>query len=120
MVVLMETYSDMVGRLKKDGAEILATLTAEQADAIHMVLGISGEAGELVDAVKKWAIYRKELDYANVIEELGDLMFYMEGLMQNVGVTRKEVEIRNQAKLGKRYEKGYSDKAAQERADKAV
>lgn len=116
----MESYSDMVRRLKKPGDEILASLTPEKVDAIHMILGIAGEAGELVDAYKKWAIYRKDLDRENVIEEIGDMLFYLEGLMQNVGVTEKEVRIRNQAKLGVRYKEGYSDKAAQERADKAV
>ena len=116
----METYSQMVAHLKKPGSDILASLTPEKVDAIHMILGITGEAGELVDAYKKWAVYGKDLDRENVLEEIGDLLFYIEGLMQNVGVTEKEVKLRNQAKLNTRYKEGYSDKAAQERADKAA
>lgn len=47
----------------------------------HMVLGIIGEVGELVDAVKRHYIYGKPLDIANVKEEIGDLSWYVAGLM---------------------------------------
>lgn len=66
------------------------------------------------------AIYRKELDRENVIEELGDLEFYLEGIRQGLGLTREECLEHNIRKLSKRYEGlKYSDKAAQDRADKA-
>ena len=43
----------------------------------------------------------------------------MEGLRQAIGVTREEVIEANVQKLGKRYASGkYSDKQAQDRADK--
>lgn len=87
-------------------------MTDEDAHLLHMAVGIASEAGELLDAVKKKVIYRKVLDRENVIEELGDLEFYLEGIRQGLGVSREET-------LGKRYEGlMYTDKAAQERADK--
>jgi NTP pyrophosphatase (non-canonical NTP hydrolase) len=86
---------------------------------MHMAIGISGEAGELLDAIKKQVIYRKPLDRENVLEELGDLEFYMEGIRQGLGITREQCLEANIAKLGKRYEgMKYTDGAAQERADK--
>ena len=113
------THPELVAALAKPGADIVATLTAEDAHSLHMAVGIAGEAGELLDAVKKAAIYRKPIDRANVVEELGDLEFYMEGLRQGYGITRQEVLDHNIAKLSKRYNSGtYSDKHAQERADK--
>lgn len=112
-------HSEMVAALAKPGADIVATLTAEDAHALHMAVGISGEAGELLDAIKKAAIYRKPIDRENVIEELGDLEFYMEGLRQGLGITREETIDANISKLGKRYEGfQYSDKSARDRADK--
>lgn len=112
-------HSEMVKALAKPGDQIVATLTPEDAHSLHMAVGISGEAGELLDAVKKAAIYRKPIDRTNVVEELGDLEFYMEGLRQGLGITREEVLTANIAKLSKRYSGGtYTDKAAQERADK--
>ena len=113
------TPPELVAALAKPGADIVAILTAEDAHLLHMAVGIAGEAGELLDAVKKAAIYRKPIDRANVVEELGDLEFYMEGLRQGLGITRQEVLDHNIAKLSKRYSSGsYSDKHAQERADK--
>jgi NTP pyrophosphatase (non-canonical NTP hydrolase) len=88
---------------------------------MHMAIGISGEAGELLDAIKKQVIYRKPLDRENVLEELGDLEFYMEGIRQGLGITREQCLAANIAKLGKRYEgMRYTDTAAQERADKSA
>ena len=112
-------YDIMVKSLLKSGEDIQASLTASKANLVHLALGISGEAGEVVDAIKKAVIYNKPLDRENVIEELGDLEFHMEGLRQAIGVTREEVIDANVQKLRKRYSSGtYSDKQAQERADK--
>lgn len=118
-------HSDLVRALKKPGDNIAANLFIQsslipnKADAIHMVMGISGEAGELLDAIKKWTIYNKELDRENVIEELGDLEFFMEGLRQCLGITREETIAHNTAKLSRRYATmSYSDEQAQNRADK--
>ena len=86
---------------------------------IHAALGIAGEAGELVDAIKKRCIYGKPLDIDNVIEELGDLRFYMEALMNLLDISDREVLQANANKLAKRYKSlTYSDTAAIERADK--
>lgn len=91
-----------------------------QMDWEHMVIGACGEVGELADAIKRHTIYGKELDRANVVEEMGDLEWYLAGLRQMVGITRTEVLQTNVDKLRARYPAGeYSDAAAIERADKA-
>lgn len=54
------------------------------ASILHMGIGIKSEAGELLDAVKRCAIYRKPLDRENIIEEIGDLLFYIEGMRQDL------------------------------------
>lgn len=112
-------FEQMVSTLVKPGDAIIETLTPEKANLLHMAIGIAGEAGELLDAVKKYVIYNKEPDEANMVEEMGDLEFYMEGFRQQAGFTREFTINQNIAKLLKRYQGGsYSDKAAQERADK--
>lgn len=116
---MFNEYETMVTALIKPGQNILDDLTPEGVNMWHMATGVSGEAGELLDAVKKYAVYNKPLDRVNVIEELGDLEFYMEGLRQAISTTREEVLQANVAKLSIRYSKGkYSDQQAQERADK--
>lgn len=117
----MSDHTDMVAALVKPGAVIANEITPEQAHMLHMAVGISGESGELLDAIKKVVIYQKEVDRENVIEELGDLEFYMEGLRQGLGITRQETLNANVAKLAIRYaDFKYSNEAAQARADKEV
>lgn len=113
-------YAEFVQALVKPGEAIVASLTPEKADATHAVLGVAGEAGELVDVVKRWTIYGKDLDREVAVEEFGDLEFYMEQLRQRLGITREETIEANIRKLSKRYHAGrYTDAQAQARADKA-
>jgi NTP pyrophosphatase (non-canonical NTP hydrolase) len=112
-------YAPMVGFLVKPGEVILEELSPQDVHLIHMAIGASGEAGELLDAIKRHTIYRKPIDLDNVIEELGDMEFYMEGLRSALGITREQTLKANMEKLSKRYKQlRYSDKAAQDRADK--
>ena len=111
-------HSKLVKTLAKPGQDVLNTITVDEMELLHMAVGVAGEAGELLDAVKKHVFYNKELDVPNVIEELGDLEFYMEGIRQNLHIPRALTIQHNILKLNVRYAEGYSDKAAHERADK--
>lgn len=114
-----KTFQQLAEDLSKPGEEIAALMTADEAHLWHMATGVSGEAGELLDAVKKSVVYKKPLDRENVVEELGDLRFYMAGLMNALDITEDELLTTNNKKLGKRYASGsYSNAQAQERADK--
>lgn len=113
------TYSAFVAALVKPGIDILKDLTPEKVDLLHAAVGVGGEAGELLDAVKRHVIYGKDLDRDNVVEELGDLEFYMEQTRQRLGITREETIAANHTKLQKRYDGKYSDQKAIARADKA-
>ncbi len=119
MAITDKFYDDFVASKKKAGEDIVAKMTPEQADALHMAVGVAGEGGELLDAVKRWAIYQKPIDRDNVVEELGDLEFFMAGLRLRMGITREETLEANVGKLDKRYRKGYTDEEAAARADKA-
>jgi len=112
-------FEEMVAALAKDGESIIRDLTPLKAHLLHAVVGISGEAGELLDAIKKHVIYNRELDIQNVIEELGDIEFYAEMLRSKLNLTREEIIEANIKKLSKRYGNGnYSNQAAIARADK--
>lgn len=112
-------YASFVSKLVKSGVEIKEQLTPTEAHLVHMAMGVSGEAGELLDAVKKSCIYRKPLDITNVVEELGDLEFFMEGIRAALRITREEIIAANVEKLSARYPNiSYSNEAAIARADK--
>jgi NTP pyrophosphatase (non-canonical NTP hydrolase) len=112
-------FDEMVRALAKDGEAIVMEMSGQDAHLMHMAIGVSGEAGELLDAIKKRVIYRKDLDMENVLEELGDIEFFLEGMRQGLGITREACLSANIKKLAKRYEgMMYSDSAAHERKDK--
>lgn len=88
-------------------------------DLNHMAMGVAGESGELVDAIKKHTIYEKPLNLENVCEELGDLLFYMQRVMFVTGLSLNTILDANVKKLQARYHKmQYSNEQAQARADK--
>ena len=47
----------------------------------HMGLGIVGEMGEIVDQLKKAYIYGKAIDQVNIVEEVGDVAWYVAGII---------------------------------------
>lgn len=119
MSKIEELHAELVRRLAKPGGEILAAMTADTAHLLHMVVGVAGETGELLDAIKRHAIYGKPLDIPNVIEELGDIEFYLEGIRSALLLTREACLAANAEKLGRRYSSGsYSDAQANGRADR--
>lgn len=86
---------------------------------LHAAVGIAGEAGEVVDAVKKAWAYGKPLDKTNLVEELGDVMFYVQAMANTIGVSMEEITAANVAKLSKRYPTGeFTQHHAAARLDK--
>lgn len=90
----------------------------EEADLIHAALGLASEAGEFADAIKKSFAYEKELDVENLVEELGDLLWFVALACKALNVPMDAVAVGNVAKLYKRYPEKFTNEAANERADK--
>lgn len=114
-----QNYRTFVRALCKSGDSIKSEITPQDAHRLHMAVGVSGEAGELLDAIKKAAIYRKPLDVANVREEAGDILFYLTGLLDSLDIDIDSVIAENVGKLSLRYQTlSYSNAQAIARADK--
>jgi len=112
------THPQLVQALCKPGQDILESLYPHQAHQLHMMIGLAGEVGELLDCLKKTIIYGKPLDMVNCEEELGDIEFYLEGIRESLNISRDVCLQNNIAKLTKRYGERYSNAAAQQRKDK--
>jgi NTP pyrophosphatase (non-canonical NTP hydrolase) len=83
-----------------------------QLGEMHCVVGISTEAGELLDAYKKYVFYGKQLDLVNVKEEIGDIMWYIANFCTITNIDLEELLHANIEKLKLRYpDKFDSDKA---------
>lgn len=86
----------------------------------HAALGLTGEAGEFADAIKKTVIYNKPLDQDNAIEEIGDILWYCALACSALGVKMGDVANYNIGKLAARYPEKYTDELAAMRLDKEV
>lgn len=78
----------------------------------HAIDGTVTESGEMVDALKKHRFYGKELDYVNLKEEAGDLLWYVAILIDELGTTFEEVMDINIDKLKARYPEKFTNERA--------
>lgn len=82
------------------------------ADNVHMLFGMLTEIGELTDAFKKQMAYGKDIDWVNVKEEVGDLMWYIAGFCNINGFDLEEILETNVKKLQARYPEKFSEDRA--------
>lgn len=106
-------YQEAAMRTAKD-------MGSQKMNLIHAAMGMSSDAGEFVDCIKKHAVYGKELDEINAIEEIGDVLWFCALAAQSLGITLEYVARKNIEKLQKRYPAKYTDAAAIARADKEL
>lgn len=84
----------------------------------HTALGLCGEAGEYADAVKKAFVYGQQPNMDNLLEELGDVAFYLQAACNYWGFTLEDVLTQNVIKLSQRYKAGFTTQESIDRADK--
>ena len=87
----------------------------ESLRQLHAAIGISTEAGELVDAFKKAFFYGKDLDRVNVLEEVGDLMWYVALLLDSMGEDFEKILQTVISKLQARYPEKFDATLAEKR-----
>ncbi len=82
---------------------------------LHAGIGLSTEAGEFLDALKKHIFYGKDLDTVNLSEEMGDIFWYCAIIADELGVNFADVMDTNIAKLKARYGEKFTEQRAQKR-----
>lgn len=86
------------------------------ARLLHAAMGLVTEAAEILDHMKKYIFYGRNLDETNLLEEGGDIEWYMSILLDELKAVRSQIFKMNIAKLQKvRYRKGFSTEEAIER-----
>ena len=83
---------------------LIATDTGAVLDAC---LGLSGEAGEFNDMIKKWIFHEKELDVEHLKKECGDVLWYVAMLCDVFNWSLDDVMQTNIDKLRERYPDGF-------------
>ena len=87
------------------------------AQLINGVLGLTGEAGEVSDLVKKGIFHEKGIDLEHLKKELGDCAWYLAMICDACGFTLDDVMQTNIDKLKARYPKGFDTFRANNRAE---
>lgn len=99
--ITLSSYQEQARRtLNEDGKDFERMVS-------HMLMGIQGESGEVADLFKKHFHQEHDLDTEKVLEEMGDVMFYIANLCNVMGISLQEVCERNIIKLIKRYPEGF-------------
>lgn len=107
-----DTYQQLAMRTAGD----LAATPFKDALVIS-ALGLTGEAGEVADLVKKHVGQGHPLDRERLIMEAGDVAWYLARLCTALEVPLGEVLRRNVEKLIARYPDGFSAEASINRTE---
>jgi NTP pyrophosphatase (non-canonical NTP hydrolase) len=81
--------------------------TSHREAVLNFALGIAGEAGEIVDLVKKRMFHGHAMDKEKLKGELGDQLWYISRMAARFDITLEEVAQGNIDKLKHRYPDGF-------------
>lgn len=117
-------YQDLASRTDPDRTKQVVVKIMDDGPnsswLLHSQIGLAGEVGELAAAIQRWLYYGKPLDRTNVIEELGDLCWYLAQACRAMDIKLEDVMKANINKLLKRYPEKYTDfHAAEENRDRS-
>jgi len=82
---------------------------------VNAALGLSGEAGEFADSVKKARYQGHSLDVAALANELGDVLWYVALACAALGFDMADVMDGNLRKLRQRYPDGFDAERSRNR-----
>ncbi|HQJ57032.1 MAG TPA: nucleoside triphosphate pyrophosphohydrolase family protein [Caldisericia bacterium] len=87
-------------------------LSTNSEDLLHMALGMQTESAEISDILKKKLAYNKDIDWINLKEEIGDLMWYIMNLCTFNNFDLEEILQTNINKLRARFPEKFTEEKA--------
>ncbi|HDR7275080.1 TPA: nucleoside triphosphate pyrophosphohydrolase family protein [Bacillus paranthracis] len=122
------TFSDFDASVKRTWKD------QDFKDAVsNAALGLTGEAGEVADLIKKAVYHGRGFDersefgidssdrpvkVEDVKDELSDVLYYVSATAQEFGFTLEDVAKHNKEKLEKRFPEGFSTVSSAQKADR--
>lgn len=91
------TVADLIGAL-----DAINGWSPADIDVLHGAIGVITEAGEVAEYLLRWA-EGNPFDRVNVLEESGDLSWYIVRSLRGIGVTREQSDRANIDKLRGRH-----------------
>ena len=93
---------------------------SEKDMLLNGVMGLCGEAGEVIDLVKKHLAQGHALDKEHLAKELGDVAWYLALTASAIGYSLEDVFQMNIDKLKKRYPEGFAAQKSIARSEKDI
>lgn len=93
------------------------TRNSAKDNLINAALGLTGEAGEVADLVKKYIYHGHDLDIDKLVKELGDVLWYIAQACRSINVPMDTVAIKNIEKLLDRYPVAFSADQSRNRVE---
>lgn len=84
------------------------------------MLGLAGEVGELCDHYKKYKHQGHAFDRDHMIEEAGDVLWYLSELADGLDISLEDIAIRNIEKLARRYPDGFDPERSMHREEEQL
>lgn len=91
---------------------------AKDTDLMCLALGLGGEAGEVLDALKKKIYHHKPTEDVKFLDELGDVLWYLTLMLDHFDYSIEDCMEYNDRKLEARYPQGFSPEASIAKADR--
>lgn len=85
------------------------TSLTKQSLLANSAMGLAGEAGEYTDHVKKHLHQGHDLNREHLINELGDILWYVAEAATVLDTTIEDIMLGNINKLKSRYQQGFSE-----------
>lgn len=98
-------YQDLAARTLIQHPDM--RITEEEFMVLWNAMGIGGEAGEVMEVVKKGIFHRHGLDIGKLKNELGDVLWYVAALCTTLGLDMETIMHENILKLKDRYPEGF-------------
>lgn len=83
----------------------------------NAALGLTGEAGEVAEVIKKHLFHATPLDQDALAKELGDCLWYIGAFATVLGLDMDDIAQRNIDKLRKRYPEGFDTERSRNRTE---
>lgn len=97
-------------------AQAMRFANSKCLNIFNAALGLTGEAGEFADLVKKINFHGHTQDNDHLIKELGDVLWYAALAAQILNTDLETVMQKNIDKLLARYPNGFSEERSKNRA----
>lgn len=116
----IERIMNMADNLEQGVEDSIPDTGIDLGGIINGLFGLSGEAGELTDMIKKWIFHESNFDEEHAKKELGDVMWYVAMICESFNWSLDEIMQMNIEKLEKRYPDGFDVIKANNRSPEDV